>query len=276
MGRGIPIGIALLLVLAACSAAEPTLEDALGDAESVEGAEQPTEADESDAPDTVPVDVSDVEDATDHEPGGSQAPDPAEDSGDEANGHVTDAGSEPTDDPFAVPDPIDGEYAELVINELLLVLSDSLRDYLADEDPGGAYAEQVIREIYGEPVIEARLDTLRTVFGTDEGRATQFAPEDFGVQRFELIELVEAGQDCVTVYGFYDLSETSRFPYDDTAAAIVIKRDEDFRSEINQTSWRMWDGSLLMRDGEPYPVDELDQADNLHEIVDMACVGDSG
>lgn len=265
MGRGVVTGVVSLLLLAACSSPAPTLEEALGDAEPVDGVGQAAHADEVTEPDPPEDDPPDEGDATDSGTADPPPPDPGED----PNG-------EEVDDPFAVPDPIDGEYAEQIINELLLVLSDALRDYLADQDPGGAYAETVVREVYGAPVLDARLDNLWTIFGTEEGRATQLPPEEFGVQRFELIDLVEAREDCVTVYGFYDLTETSRFPYDDTAAAIVIKRDASFRSEINQTSWRLWDGSLLMRDGEPYPIDELDQADNLGEIVDMECDGGAG
>ncbi len=248
------------------------MEDALREADSVASDAGGSAADTSADPDSVLADASE-DDATDPESGASALPDAASDDPDGANGDTDGVAADVEDDPFAVPDPIDGEYVEFVINELLLVLSDSLRDYLADEDPGGARAEAVHREVFGEPVIEARLDTLWTVFTTEEGRATQLPPEDFGVQRFEFIELAEVGEDCVAVYGFYDLTETSRFPYDDTPAAIVIKRDETFRSEINQTAWRLWDASLLLRDDEPYPIDELSQADNLHEIVDSECLG---
>ena len=278
MGRGVVAGIVLLLA-AACSSAEPTLEESLRDGESAASADSTEEGPDADGsvdPDLLPVDAPDDEDATDTDPSDPASADAAGDAADDLGGDNDDDVAEADDDPFAVPDPIDGEYAELVINELLLVLSDSLRDYLADEDPGGAYAEQVHREVYGAPMVEAHLDTFSSVFGTEEGRATQFPPEEFGVQRFELIELVEAGEDCVTVFGFYDLTETSRFPYDDTAAAIVIKRDEAFRSEINYTSWRIWDGSLLLRDGEPIAVEDLNEITNLAETVDLECSSRSG
>ena len=270
MGRGIPAGLVVLLLLAACSSSEQTLEDALREADSVASDAGGSAADTSADPDSVLADAPD-DDATDPESGASALPDAASDDPDGANGDTDGVAADVEDDPFAVPDPIDGEYVEFVINELLLVLSDSLRDYLADEDPGGARAEAVHREVYGAPMVEAHLDTLRSVFGTEEGRATQYPPEEFGVQRFTLIELVEAREDCVTVYGFYDLTETSRFPYEDTAAAIVIKRDEGFRSDVNPTSWRIWDGSLLLRDGEAIAVEDLGAITNLADTVDLEC-----
>lgn len=251
MYGGVGASIVVLLVVGACSSASPTLDDVLRDAEEtadiapLDGAE----------PGVVTPDLPAIE---------------ASVAGLETDNHDPAPGV----DPFAVPERIDAAYVELVVDELLGVLSDALRAHLADEDPGGLRTEAVFREIYGAAQLDVRLDDLWQVFSTEEGRATQYPPEQFGVQRFEVLELLRVREDCVTSLGLYDVTETSRFPYGDQPMVFVISRDERFRSPTNPTAWRLWSAArALTADGEPLPLDELGALDDLEVLVDADCSG---
>lgn len=232
MVRGVLTALFLMLSGGACASAGPTLDDVLRDSPEAWPAAETTEVVEAD-----PVER------------------PA-----------------PVVDPFEVPARIDATYVELVVDELLRVLSDALRAHLADEHPGALRTESVFREVYGLGQLDRRLDDLRQVFSTEAGRETQYPPEQFGVQHFEVLELLRVGEGCVTVLGHYDVTQTSRFPYRDQPMVFVIHHDERYRTPTNRTSWRLWDAArAVTAEDTPLPLDQLDALVDLDVLVDADC-----
>lgn len=249
--------------LLGCSSDDPTLQDVLSDAEADAAATQ-TDGTEG-APGSSTDDAGDDPDADESEVG--------DDAGIDDAGADAGSGIDVVDeDPFAVPEVIDEAYVSLVINELLAIVSESLRAVLADEDPGGVQAERVHREVYGAPQLDERLESLEASFVDDRGRQTQLSPDEFGVQRFELLELESGDRRCFTAFGHYDLRETARSPLDpDLVVAFVVSRDESVDRSLNPVGWRLWDNTALVSGGVPVSVGELDEVEGLSEIIDTDC-----
>lgn len=181
------------------------------------------------------------------------------------------------DDRFAVPDVIDEEYAELVINELLRIVSDALRAVLSGDDPDGTEAELVHRAIYGEPQLEARMQSLRESFVDPEGQQTQRPAEEFGAQTFEVYGLRFVEDGCATVIGHYDVTETSLFPFDPALlVAFVIHAPRDIDTSVNPVGWMLWDNTALISSGQMVPFEEVDEAGDLTRVLDTNCSGIRG
>lgn len=255
--RVITIGATVLL--AACAASAPTLEESLaagddGDTEWIVDPGEPTnDGDPAGAQADAPQD-----------PEGSQRasvdgePDPAE--ADEAA----------TADEETVPDLIDEEYFSEIANGLLALLSDSLRDVVGG---GDVYAAEAVHHaVLGPGEIDLWIETLHEFFHSPEGRQTQLPPDEFGVQRFEVYELIEASEDCMAAFGRHDLSETSRFPFPpEEVALFVLARSTDHDTELNPVGWRIWDTLRLYSDGEPLPIERVAEIDNLEDVADLRC-----
>lgn len=176
------------------------------------------------------------------------------------------------DDRFAVPDVIDEEYAELVINELLRIVSDALRAVLSGDDPDGTEARRVFESVYGDPILEARLDSLEGTFVDPDGRDSQLPASSFGQQRFDVYLVTYQVEECVTAFGHYDVSETSRFPFGpEEIAAFILRYDAGNAAYAGGIPWTIWDSTLLYSGGEPVTADQLESIDNLSAVIDAEC-----
>ena len=266
------LGVLVLGVLVlACSSEPVSLEESLAEAAGHQDAVAEAEGVVTDGlagEDVAGEDVAGEDGAGDDGRGEGEEGDTAGEGGAEVDAEP----GAPLEDRFAVPEVIDEAYADLVINELLRVVSDALRAVLADEDPGGVEAEQVFRAVYGQPVVELQISELQELFVDDEGRSTQRPLASFGRQRFETVGIHDAQRDCVTVFGHYDVSATSLFPFDpDLLTVVVLRADHEAPSPNNPSGWLWWDSSPLYASGEMVRVEQLEQISDLEGVVDAAC-----
>lgn len=210
-----------------------------------------------DLPDLVDITAEDPDPTPDPEP---DPPDPDPESQpdtDPPDEQDTTPDDDPTEDPFAIPDPIDEAYVELVMNELLARGSDLEREILQRPLRTALLEADVIaaQAIYEGPSFRTRTDALQDLLNSEERRALALPPEEYGSGRIEVVELGDTSVRCIVVFGWLDATETARYPFEpETHAAYVLIRTDEAGAELNPTPWKIWDSVMLVTpDGEDIP-----------------------
>lgn len=177
------------------------------------------------------------------------------------------------DDPFAVPDPIDEEYVELVINELLAassalsreILQRPLRSSLQENDVKAAEA------MYDGPYYRTRIDQLQDTLNSEDLRALSLEPDSYGVARFDVLQLGKLTEGCIVAFGWPDASETAQTPYSSKTHGAYVLRFENVDLPGNQTGWRIWDSALLLTPDDAHIPREAWADLNFGDVLDADC-----
>ena len=249
MRRGLAAATAAALVMAGCSA---------GAAE--DGPDEIAQLLEEHASDADDGDGANGDDGADPDPGPPTEPAP------------------PDDDPFAIPDEIDPTYVDLVMNELLAIDSEILRDTLGRE-PGEGLTDSDsvrIRAVFSGPqLIKAGEDYLR-YSNNEEARIGFLPPDELGDIRWRTEELLEADDSCIVAIGWYDITEVALQPYpEDTFTVAVLAPfppdPADVRiRDVNRTPWRIHDDTLMVSGGQPVDREEWQRID-YSAVLDIPC-----
>jgi hypothetical protein len=186
------------------------------------------------------------------------------------------------DDPYAVPDEIDEDYVERVINAILEVQSEVLRGALQQEQ-GENLDPDLMALHFATTEGEQRLlgmTYLQDYIDDPSSRGSLRDAADIDDMTFEADRLlhVEPNQ-CVIVAGYLDTSGTSTVEVDakDPVAFSLSKAsDQEERSEGNPTPW-LWQSHVLLTDaeGDPIPSDYWEDLD-FDGHLDNACEDFSG
>ena len=249
MRRGLAAATAAALVMAGCSA------DAAED-----GPDEIAQLLEEHASDADDGDGANGDDGADPDPGPPTEPAP------------------PDDDPFAIPDEIDPTYVDLVMNELLAIDSEILRDTLGRE-PGEGLTDSDsvrIRAVFSGPqLIKAGEDYLR-YSNNEEARIGFLPPDELGDIRWRTEELLEADDSCIVAIGWYDITEVALQPYpEDLFAVVSLAPDHDLSrdtSAFNPSVWRIHDLTQLVshETSEPVPREDWDRL-NYEQALALTC-----
>ena len=130
---------------------------------------------------------------------------------------------------------------------------------------------QTIEAIYGGPLLDIRRDEVVSLLFDDDSR-DGYVPE-VGNHSFDVLEIAEVHDNCITAIGWWDITEISETPFDaDLYAAWVIHRSRDVDSDLNETEWVFWDRNPLIHgeNNEPFHPDEWNDLD-LETVLDLQC-----
>jgi hypothetical protein len=169
-----------------------------------------------DEPDRIGADVDETETAEPDEPAEDEEP----------------------EDPFAIPDEIDEEYTQRVLDELLPVVGQAQLDALAEAPTPMPPDESIakLRAVYTPGVAVPRLASLMTDLSTEQG--TEERQQDLdahGETRWVVTELGEASEECIPLEFVYEFSEMDVDREGITALVPAIEgRDPDGH---NPTPW---------------------------------------
>jgi hypothetical protein len=170
------------------------------------------------------------------------------------------------EDPYAVPDEIDEDYVERVINAILEVQSEVLRGALQQEQGENLDVDLTALHFATTDGTE-RMEGLEEIQGyiDEPSRQTNFRdPEDFGASTFSVEHLVHAETNCIIVVGHWDISETVlEAPPEDDFSAFSLSRiqDDEETSAGNPTPWRWRDSTQMMDAGGVIPREEWEDLD---------------
>jgi hypothetical protein len=182
------------------------------------------------------------------------------------------------DDPYAVPDEIDEDYVERVINAILEVQDDVLRSALQLEQGQILTPEQtgLIFATSAGDQRQAVLDRLQGYVDDPETRGNLLPSEEMGRTYFHPEQLIRAEPEhCVLVIGFWENREVTTEPRADgdfAAFSLSRKPEDEEISEGNPTPWQ-WRDNAAMVDGEgPIPADRWEELD-YDSALDHTCEG---
>jgi hypothetical protein len=208
----------------------------------------------------------------------AQEPQPEETEDPEPEPEETQDPEPEPEDPYAVPDEIDEAYVERVINAILEVQDDVLRDVLQLEQGQNLTPDQtgLIFATSAGQQRQAVLDRLQGYVDDSETRGNLLPAEEMGRTYFHPERLIHAEpENCVLVVGFWENSEVTSEPRadDDFVAFSLSRKPEDEEiSDGNPTPWQ-WRDNAAMVDGEgPIPADRWEDLD-YDSALDHTCEG---
>lgn len=158
------------------------------------------------------------------------------------------------DDPFAVPDEIDVDYAQRVFDELFRLEAEVYNDVLETgvPDDGLIPLEQLepLRDISAnEEIFAVQVDLLQDAARNDFANLVQpVRPLDF-----QVAELRRADEQCVAARGDVDFTATAVEPVSDLLPHEFLLA----RSDRNVTGWALLEFSVLAEEFEGFDLDEV-------------------
>ncbi|MCC5949955.1 MAG: hypothetical protein JJT89_15995 [Nitriliruptoraceae bacterium] len=200
-------------------------------------------------PPSEDVDADEAGDDPDDAEGPSDAE--ADGSADEGVDEGVDEDPDAEDDEWAVPDEIDPDYAERVINELQERIN-ALTIQMRDEVPAGELLPAEFRDafasIYAPDVLARNLAGIQT----DVDTGFEAFPDELGPWIYEADSILEQDpQSCLAVTGVADASavtpDGSQLIFDDWI--IVLQRAGDVDPEVNETGWLLYESVALADPG---------------------------
>jgi hypothetical protein len=117
---------------------------------------------------------------------------------------------EEPEDPFAIPDEIDEEYTQRVLDELLPIVRDAQLEALEEAPTPMPPDESIakLRAVYTPGVAVPRLASLMTDLSTEQGtQERQEGLDEHGETRWVVTALGDASEDCIPVEFAYEFSE---------------------------------------------------------------------
>ncbi|MEX1177159.1 MAG: hypothetical protein WEB09_01740 [Nitriliruptor sp.] len=188
----------------------------------------------------------------------SNDPEPAPISADGDAAPSTEPVSEPEpsepDDPFAVPDEIDVEYVQRVVDELFRIQGDAYRAAVeADIEPGEPVPTEFLdplRQISADGEYFARLGALMQQ-SADAGFADLVDPP--ADREFEVEELFSAESDCIVASGDVDFTVTAANPDQPTLLHNYVL----VPSDRNPTGWAIRTSTAVVEGFEPLEPSEV-------------------
>jgi hypothetical protein len=180
------------------------------------------------------------------------------------------------EDPYAVPDEIDEDYVERVINAILEVRSEILRGALSQQqgenlDPD--LTALLFATTDGEERING-LDLFQAYIDDPGTRTNLLAPEDMSATTFAAEHLIHAEPErCIIVVGFWDntgIVEDPRDQNDFVAFSLSRTPEGQGTSAGNPTPWQ-WRDNAAMVDGDgSIPREQWDELD-YRSALDNTC-----
>jgi hypothetical protein len=182
------------------------------------------------------------------------------------------------EDPYAVPDEIDEDYVERVINAILEVQSEVLRGALQQEQ-GENLDPDLMALHFATTEGSQRLTTMdeyQRYIDDPESRDGLISPDEAGTMQFKALEVVHAEPDgCIIVVGYWDRTEVSSIADPEQLTALSLSRISQ-ATEIsagNPTPWQ-WRGNTVMIDTEDQPIPREHWADlDYSGVLDNTCEG---
>ena len=195
------------------------------------------------------------------------APDDERDEGDTAD----------DEEPFAVPDEIDEDYAEQVVNALLEIDTDILVTALGQE-AGEPLDPDALDQLHAITAGEQRtrsMERLQARIDRPELNDGLLPPEEVTATVLDVDDVIHAEpNNCVLVAGFWDLSGTaSEPPGDEMKTVFSLSRIDRGVTSVtrNPTPWAIRDISVLQDgSGEPIPRTEWETV-NFPDDFDRTC-----
>jgi hypothetical protein len=171
-----------------------------------------------DEPDRIGADVEETETAEPDEPDEPEEP----------------------EDPFAIPDEIDEEYTQRVLDELLPISAEAQLEAL-DEAPSSMPPDESmakIRAVFSPAIAVARLMSLSGAIATEEAAQAELRDfEEHGDTRWVVSELGETSQECISFAFDYEFSEADVDRQG--IAALVTAREGRDPAGHNPTPWEI-------------------------------------
>lgn len=206
----------------------------------------------------------------------------APDEPDDAPANDPGASGEP-DDPFALPDEIDEDYIQLVVDEIMAVRTDAIRlaveENLQSETPSQEDAMLRIASATTGPAVVSATELISNIIRGSNVEEVYLAPAEMSDDRIEILEVLEADASCITLTGLFDRSGTLQDqPSEGTYFAMTFARDTE--DELpNDTMWKLRETvDLIVTDtGEPASQEQVSalSIDAVADIVDTSCGTDA-
>jgi hypothetical protein len=159
------------------------------------------------------------------------------------------------EDPFAIPDEIDEDYAQAVIDELFAITSEALRLSVAANGQAGIpeAAQPLVAATHTGPRRTETIMDLQQAVTAANVDEVFFEPAEMGDERFEVFRMLRGEPECLVVTGKYDISQTARSPGDPSEFSVLslTRADSNVDRNINPTPWVLLDLQKLTFDGEP-------------------------
>jgi hypothetical protein len=209
--------------------------------------------------------------------GGSDDAPPIGGDEDEDSDDVENVDEGDEEEPFAVPDEIDEDYAEDVINALLEIDYEVLVTAL-EQEPGEALdveATDRLHAILDGARRDLMMERLQSYIDDPASAEGLLPPEEMNPTYVEVDALIHTEPErCILVGGYWNLEGTATDPPDDEMRTVfsLSRVDRSVTDEDrNPTPWAIRDMSPL-RDGDqqPIPVTQWDEI-NFPEDFDRTC-----
>jgi hypothetical protein len=164
------------------------------------------------------------------------------------------------DDEWAVPDEIDADYVERVVNHLLELERELFLTVLEEGDPPGApISEEVeaLSEQFRGPDLGLPMTAINEIL-----RATpEIFDTDGDATRYHVEEVATADAACVGAFGRFEyrgLIDPEFVPDQDETTAVVglVPASEEVDEEINPTGWVLLRATNTSDDPPPDPCEE--------------------
>jgi hypothetical protein len=180
------------------------------------------------------------------------------------------------EDPYAVPDEIDEDYVERVINAILEVRTEILRGALQQEQGENLDPDLMALHFATTEGSQraAGLETFQGYIDDPESRGGLLPPDEMGATRFEADSLIhDEPEGCIIVVGQWDRSGISTRADNEELVIFSLSRIQDVEqvSEGNPTPWQ-WRDNGLMVDTDGNPIEREYWADlDYGAVLDHAC-----
>lgn len=154
----------------------------------------------------------------------------------------------PSPPDYAIPDAIDADYAQLVVQTLYSLESEAVREMRRTGEVSDR-AQAILRAINRPEQIDFQIDIYRRLL-TDGFQGLRSEPGD---QQLTVEELVTARENCIFLAAHRDFSQVVEEPSElpgPTYVQLLPKTVENDPAGLNPTPW-MIGGSVIRTDDRP-------------------------
>ena len=169
-------------------------------------------------------------------PTAEPTPEPAAEATEEAPAEPVADDREPEEpqDPFAIPDEIDEDYVQRVLDVFASIEGDALREIAAS----GMYtpeADELYASIYAEGVLQDHRDVWSHTMGADPDLA--FLEREPLDREWSLEDLLEIGEQCLVLRYGWDRNPSNVTDEDLVSLFLHVESDNERAGSVNPTGW---------------------------------------
>ena len=169
-------------------------------------------------------------------PAAEPTPDPAPEATEdvEAEPAADDVAAEEPEDPYAVPDEIDEDYVQRILDVFASIEGDALREIAAS----GMYtpeADELYASIYAEGVLQDHREVWSQTIGADPDLS--FLASEPLDREWNIEELLELGGDCVVLRYEWDRSPSNVTDEGVASLLLHMAAEDGGEATANPTPW---------------------------------------